>query len=286
MLDYVLPAVYALFLWWFGTGAVLFLDGLPSVTFRKTMVVATAVFAASMLGLAVTAGEASVAGAYAAFTFAFFAWAWQEISFYLGYVTGPRRHACPEGCRGWVHLGHGIQVTLYHEIKILVTGAAMWWLTADSPNQLAFWCFVILWSMHQSAKLNVFLGVPNLSEDFLPDHLSFLRSFLTRRPMNLLFPVSVTVTTVAAAWVIGLAAEAEAGSFDLAAYTFLSTLLVVGVLEHWFLVLPLPTSALWEWGLKTHGSHHDKGPGDDSARRVAVAPVPSIAPANSPVVKS
>ncbi|MEO0035499.1 MAG: hypothetical protein RLZZ501_1522 [Pseudomonadota bacterium] len=266
MLDYVCPALYALFLWWFGTGGVLFLDGLPTATFRRTMVVATAVFAVSLLGLALTADNASVAGAYAAFTFGFFAWGWQEISFYLGYVTGPRRHACREGCSGWPHFLHGIQVTLYHEIKILVTAAVLLVVCWEAANPLALWSFLILWGMHQSAKLNVFLGVPNLSEDFLPDHLLFLRSFLTRRPMNLLFPLSVTVATVATAWMIGEAASAEPGSYQQTADTFLAALLVVGVLEHWFLVLPLPTAALWEWGLKSPGhrhpaaSHHDDEP--------------------------
>ena len=256
MLAYACPAAYALFLWWFGTGAVLFLDGLPTATFRRTMMVATLVFAASLLGLALTAQSDSIAGAYAAFTFGFFAWGWQEISFYLGYVTGPRRHACREGCSGWPHFLHGIQVTLYHEIKILLTLGVLALLCWDEANPLALWSFMILWLMHQSAKLNVFLGVPNLSEDFLPDHLLFLRSFLTRRPMNLLFPLSVTVTTVAAVWMIAQAAGAETGSYEQTADTFLATLLVVGILEHWFLVLPLPTSALWEWGLKTHGHHH------------------------------
>ena len=30
-----------------------------------------------------------------------------------------------------------------------------------------------------SAKLNVFLGVPNLNEEFLPEHLRYLQSFFT-----------------------------------------------------------------------------------------------------------
>ena len=34
--------------------------------------------------------------------------------------------------------------------------------------------------MRQSAKLNVFLGVRNLSEEFLPQHLHYLQSYFTR----------------------------------------------------------------------------------------------------------
>ncbi len=75
------------------------------------------------------------------------------------------------------------------------------------------WTFMVLWWMHQSAKLNVFLGVRNLNEEFLPDHLQFLKSFLTKRPMNLRFPISVTLSTVVAALLFEKAFAAEAGSF-------------------------------------------------------------------------
>ena len=40
--------------------------------------------------------------------------------------------------------------------------------------------------------------MPNLTEEFLPEHLQYLKSFLARKPMNLLFPVSVTGGTIVA----------------------------------------------------------------------------------------
>ena len=30
-----------------------------------------------------------------------------------------------------------------------------------------------------------------------------------------------------------------------------ATLLSLGVLEHWFMVIPLPSHALWNWGLRS-----------------------------------
>jgi len=251
MAEILLPAGYALFLWWFSTGAVLYLDGLPTRTFRRTFIIATVIFALSLAGLWLTRDETGVAGAYAAFTFGFFAWAWQEISFYLGYITGPRRVPCPEGCRGWRHVWHGVQTTIHHEIKIIVSFTAIDLMTAGHPNRVGLWSFMILWAMHQSAKLNVFLGVQNLTEEFLPEHLQFLKSFMRHKPMNWLFPISVTATTLAAAFMVHLAAAPETGLFHHTAYLFLTTLLVIGVLEHWFLVMPLPPTALWQWGLSS-----------------------------------
>jgi len=40
---YILPAAFALFVWWFSTGAIIFLDNLPRKTFKYSMIGATAV---------------------------------------------------------------------------------------------------------------------------------------------------------------------------------------------------------------------------------------------------
>ena len=124
-------------------------------------------------------------------------------------------------------------------------------VTWDAPNQIGMWTFMVLWWMHQSAKLNVFLGVRNLNEEFLPEHLQFLKSFLTKRPMNLLFPVSVTISTVTAALLLESALDPTASEFAQTGFTFLGTMMLLAILEHWFLVLPLPAAALWKWGLRS-----------------------------------
>ena len=115
---------------------------------------------------------------------------------------------------------------------------------------MAIWTFVVLWWMHQSAKLNVYFGVPNLGEELLPDHLRYLRSFMTRRPMNLLFPVSVTVSTIIAVLLVQKAAAHDATPFEAAGFTMLATLMVLAIAEHWFLVVPMSANALWQFGVK------------------------------------
>ena len=249
MAHYLAPVLFALFVWWFSTGLIIFLDGLPRRTFRWSMLGATVLLAASLWGIGRTSHDPTVAGAYWAFTCGLLAWGWQEISFYMGFVTGPRRDACPEGCAGWRHFGHAVQTSLYHELAIIAAGAAVVALTWNQPNQVGTWTFMILWWMHQSAKLNVFLGVRNLNEQFLPDHLHFLKSFLTKKPMNLLFPVSVTVSTIIAVTLVEKAVAPGAGAFRAVGFTLLATMMTLAVLEHWFLVLPLPAAALWQWGL-------------------------------------
>jgi putative photosynthetic complex assembly protein 2 len=251
MLSYAAPIGYALFLWWFSTGIILYLDGLPKRTFRWSMLGATVLLGISLFYLAHGNRDLSVGGAYAAFTFGLLAWGWQEISFYMGVVTGVRTQPCAEGCSGWRHFGHAIRVSLFHELAIIATGIAIFALVWPGSNHIGLWTYVVLWWMHQSAKLNVFLGVRNLNEEFLPDHMAFLKSFLTKKPMNLLFPVSVTVSTVVAFQLFQKALSPSSSPFELAGYLFLGALMTLAILEHWFLVLPLPSAVLWNWSLKS-----------------------------------
>jgi len=250
--EYGGPAAFALFVWWFSTGLILYLDGLPRHTFRWSMLGATGLLGLGVYGLGVTRTATDVTGAYLAFASALAIWGWLEISFYLGYVTGPRKQRCPEGCRGWRHLGHAIMASLWHEIAILAAAGLLFAMLWGQPNTVGLWTFVVLWWMHQSAKLNVLLGVRNLNTEFLPDHLDFLKSFLNQRPMNPLFPVSITVSTVVGVLLIMWAADA-ATAFERVGHTFMATMMVLAIVEHWFLVLPLPAGRLWSWYLKARG---------------------------------
>ena len=259
MAQYLLPVLYTVFVWWFATGVILYLDGLPRWTFKWTMLGASFLLALALLGLFVTAKDTRITGAYLAFTCAILVWAWQEVAFLLGYVTGPRRTICPPNARGWRRTGFALQAVLHHELALVVLGLAVTAATWGGANQTGFWTFMVLWVMRQSAKLNVFLGARNLNEAFLPNHLKYLQSYFRRRAMNPLLPVSVAVSS-AIAWVIWQAAVAEGvGRFEATSLTFAACLLSLAVLEHLFLVLPLPSEALWSWGLRSRATAPAKG---------------------------
>jgi putative photosynthetic complex assembly protein 2 len=260
--TYLWPILFALFVWWFSTGAIIYLDGLPVRTFKWSMLGATAILGAGFYGLWASAGDTTLHGAYIAFAAALAVWAWHEISFYMGYVTGPRQHACREGCSGWAHLGHALQVSLWHELAILVSFGVIVALTWGEANQIGLWTFVILWWMHESARLNVVLGVRNVNAHFLPPHLAYLKSFLNQKPMNLLFPFSVTISTVICA-VLGTEAVLATDPFEQAGYTFLATMMALAIIEHWFLVLPVPAEAMWNWSMK---SREQAKPAPDARR--------------------
>ena len=246
METYAAPIIVTLFVWWASTGVILYLDKLPRRTFGWSMAGATALMGLALWGLASTSGQADPVSAYLAFLCGILAWAWQLVSYYMGYVTGPRKAPCPPECRGFRRFVEAVRTSLYHEFAILVCGAAIVVLTSGQPNQIGLWTFLILWWMHTSAKLNLHFGAPNLNEELLPEHLRFLVSFMTRKPMNLFFPVSVTLSTIVTV-LLALKAGAAIERFDLVGFTILTTLMVLAVAEHWFLVTPLDANALWGW---------------------------------------
>jgi putative photosynthetic complex assembly protein 2 len=289
MLELGLAIVYTLFIWWFTTGLVLFLDGLPPRTFRWSMAGATTLLLGSVLGLVLSSAEATVAGAYIAFTCAILVWGWLEMAYFTGLLTGPRKMPCPPGCSLWTRFRLAVGTSLYHELAIIVTGSAWLVLSSGSSNRVGAWTFLILWGMRWSTKLNVFLGVRNLNEDWLPKHLRFMKTYFGHRPMNLLFPISVTVATVIAVMLVD-SAQGAAGGFERVAFCLLATLMVLAILEHWFLVVPLPSEALWSWGMQSRksqalsgisrgpgGAGSETGPRRDRHRRLGKAD-PATAP--------
>lgn len=266
MQQVIWPFVFTLVVWWVSTGVILFLDRLPRHTFKWTMAAATVLCLFAFAGLAETSRTTTVASAYCAFSCALLVWAWQEVAFLLGYVTGSRREACPPAARGWARARAAFSAIDHHEFVLLALAICVYAMTIDEPNRTGWWTFLILWTMRQSAKLNVFLGVRNLSESFLPDHLRYLQTYFARKPMNGLLPVSVIAATAFVVPLWQAALGSDPNTFAAASNTLLAALLSLAIVEHVFLVLPLSLEKLWTWGI------------DD----VAPDPVPATVPAVKP----
>jgi len=251
------PVLYVLLLWWFSTGLILYLNGLPRWTFKWTLTGASVFCFLGFVCLHASRDDVRITGAYLGFTGALLVWAWQEVAFVLGEVTGSNRQPLPAGARGWQRALLAWRTVWHHELALLLLGAGVLALTWGADNPSGWWTYAVLYVMRQSAKLNLFLGVRNLAESFLPPHLAYLQTYFRRRGMNALMPWSLLLGGLGAWWLWRLALQPAADPFEASALTFAAMLLSLAVLEHAFLVLPFPSEGLWAWGLRSRTAPDD-----------------------------
>ncbi len=261
MRDTAIAVVFAVFIWWFSTGVVLLLNRLSANAVRASQITSSVLALAALGGLAHAARDSTQAGAYCTFTSALLVWGWNELSFLTGWITGPRRTALPANAVGWTRFITSFQAVQWHELGILCTGVAVVGITWGAPNQVGTATYLVLWVMRTSAKLNLYLGVRNLSEAFLPAHLAYLESFFRRRPMNLLLPVSVGAASAYLALIVSNANRLDTTAAQAVGYALVGTMLALAILEHLLLVLPLDATAAWQWAMAKR-SAAQRSPGE------------------------
>jgi putative photosynthetic complex assembly protein 2 len=250
MNDVSVALGFAIFIWWFSTGIVILLNRMSRTAVALSLALSSLLGVASLVGLAHTAQQTGVAGAYCAFTCALLAWGWNELSFLTGWITGPRTTALAQGAVGWPRFVQSVRAVLWHELAILLVGCAIVAITWDAPNQVGTGTYLVLWIMRTSAKLNMFFGVRNLSEEFLPAHLAYLESFFRRRRFNAFFPFAVALASVCLWWLAAYASSPLTSQAQAVGAVLVGTLLALAIIEHLMLVLPLDTTALWRWALR------------------------------------
>jgi len=74
--------------------------------------------------------------------------------------------------------------------------------------------------------------------------------------MDWLFPLSIAALTAATGLWFASALSAALPA-DLIGYSLLATLTLLALMEHWFMVLPIPDQKLWRWMLPTSPAKSD-----------------------------
>jgi putative photosynthetic complex assembly protein 2 len=241
-------ALVAIFSWWLGTGAILWLVRLPARLFRRSMVALTAL---TLLSLAVTVWSMrhnTMAAAYAGFASVIVMWGWHEMAFLSGWITGPRRIAQEPGVRGWQRFSQAVQALLHHELALLVNFGLLFWLQRGQPNHVALCTFALLWCMRVSAKLNLFFGVPHVGDQYLPAHFAYLASYFRRSQVTGFFFLTISLSSGTWIWLV---AEAQRSAIELSTgWVLLASLLGLAIVEHVLMVFALPLQRLWGWALQ------------------------------------
>lgn len=262
--DPWIAALVALFIWWFSTGAILFVvklaDRRGTRAGRVATLLALPLLFGGIYGIWVTSQANTAGSVYHAFLSALAIWGWIEIAFLTGTIAGPNTHVCPDPVPEWERFIRAWGTIAYHEILLVAVLIAMFLAVGGAPNSFGFWTFAVLFFARISAKLNLFLGVPKINTEFLPQALSHLSSHFRRAPMNWLFPVSVTTLCIAVACWLERILSAQT-SADIVGFALLAAMTALALLEHWFMVLPLPDEKLWRWMLPApKPQSHDRRP--------------------------
>ncbi|MGL5011444.1 MAG: putative photosynthetic complex assembly protein PuhE, partial [Paracoccaceae bacterium] len=245
-----LAAGSALFLWWFSTGLILWrvrhADNIGPAAHARSVLFALPLLLTGAAGFAHSATDPSTLGTYTAFLSALAIWGWIELAFLSGIITGPNATPCPQNLPLLPRFLRGFGTIAWHEALLAATLALMFAATRDAPNTIGLWTFAVLFFARISAKLNLFFGVPRINTEFLPKPLAHLSSHFRRAPMNWVFPISITALSFAAAcWMERAVAAPTNAAFI--GHILLAALTLLALLEHWFMVLPLPDAKLWAW---------------------------------------
>ncbi|MEL7026333.1 MAG: putative photosynthetic complex assembly protein PuhE [Pseudomonadota bacterium] len=241
-----IAALFALFLWWFSTGAILWVvrradNKSPDSHFMNSLL-SMPVLVAGVIALMASLPDTSAAGAWLGFVAAIAIWGWIELAFLSGVISGPNRAPCPEDSSGWERFIRACGTIAHHELLLVCAFSGLIAVSWHEPNQTAYWTFAVLFGARISAKVNLFLGVPKINTEFLPRPLFHLPSHFRIRQLNWAFPVSVTVLSILLGfWLNQLSTEGNV------AFALLAAITALALLEHWLMILPVPDAKLWRW---------------------------------------
>jgi len=116
------------------------------------------------------------------------------------------------------------------------------------PNHTAMCTFALLWLMRLSSKLNLFFGVPQVGEQYLPSHLVYMGSYFCKKAVGGFFFLTMSISL--SAWLY-LIWQAHEGLVTITSHwVLLASLLGLAIVEHVLMMVPLSLEKVWGWALK------------------------------------
>lgn len=244
-----MPFIVTVAIWFVATGLIAWADNRERATFSRSLLVGSLAGIAGLLVILVSSLSTEVWAVYQSFIGALMVWGWHELSFLTGASAGPRRGEADAALTGIARFRQAAATVMHHEVALAVTALLLISLSWNVPNQIGATVFVLMFGMRLISKINLFVGVPNSTSEMLPDQLAYLKSYFGPNRMTILLVASIAAIGAATAWFAALALAAPAGSAAMVGASLLTTLALLGVLEHLFLALPFRDGMLWGWAL-------------------------------------
>ncbi len=244
-----MPFMVTVAIWFIATGLIAWADNRERTTFSRSLMIGSVAGIAGLIVILFASLSAEVWAVYLAFCGALMVWGWHELSFLTGAAAGPRRGLADPRLTGMARFRQAAATMMHHEVALAVTALLLISLSWNVPNQIGATVFVLMFAMRLISKINLFVGVPNSTAEMLPDHLAYLKTYFGPNRMTRLLIMSIAVLTGVTIWFAALALAAPLGSAEMVGASLLTTLALLGVLEHLFLALPFRDGMLWGWAL-------------------------------------
>jgi putative photosynthetic complex assembly protein 2 len=244
----ILPFIVVILLWFVSTGLVAMLNHRLRTSFGRALVIACTCALFGLALVVLTAHSTQIWATYASFLGGLLIWSWHEIAFLTGAVAGSHRDACPSGAKGWQRFSLATMALIHHEVALAMTAALLLSLAAVTANPTGAYAFALLLIFRLSSKLNIYWGVPNLSDELLPTHLAYLKSYFGPKRLHPILPLTL-VMILGLSLYFGVAAYQADQPNETAHAALLCCLSLLAGLEHIFMALPFRDSALWGWAM-------------------------------------
>ena len=238
-------------LWWLFTGLALISahqrPPIKNLLFGLSTVVAIGCIAA----VPYIAADSSPIAILFGFLFALLIWAWLELMFLMGIVTGPNKSLAPPGLGFGQKFKLALATMIHHEMVVIsVIGLTLFLGGKQPANSIIFHALLLLWFMRCSTKLNLFFGVRHFNHGWLPESHKHVASYVSVGKNSALMAPSGSLAAIFALLLFSRAFATDDPSVALDRF-LLAWVAALAAVEHVFLMYRVGEEALWRWAVKS-----------------------------------
>ena len=238
-------------LWWLFTGLALISahqrPPIKNLLFGLSTIVAIGCIAS----VPYISADPSLVAVLFGFLFALLIWAWLELMFLMGIVTGPNKSLATQGRGVGQKFKRALATMIYHEVVVISVIGLTFFLGGEQPtNPIIFYVLLVLWIMRCSTKLNLFFGVRHFNHGWLPKSHKHVASYVSVGKNSALMTPSSSLAAIFAALLFSRAFATDDTSVALSLF-LLAWVAALAAVEHVFLMYRVGEEALWRWAVKS-----------------------------------
>ena len=238
-------------LWWLFTGLALISAHQDPPIKNLLFGLSTVVAIACLSSVPYIAADHSILAVFFGFLVALLIWAWLELMFLMGVVTGPNKSLALPGIGLGQKFKLALSTMIYHEVVVISVIGLTLFLGGNQPaNPIVFFVLLLLWLMRCSTKLNLFFGVRHFNHGWLPKSHKHVASYVSVGKNSALMAPSSFLAAIFALLLFSRAFATDDTSVALSLF-LLAWVAALAAVEHVFLMYRVGEEALWRWAVKS-----------------------------------